>query len=151
MRKIQQLSYRLATSEDAEWLATMNKELIQDERSDNSMALGELVTRMYQFLTDEWNAAILLLDDEPIGYALYLLRNNLYNDKNKEIYIRQYFIKREHRQLGIGKRGIELLEEELFSEHSTLVIDVLSVNESGYRFWEAIGFEPYYINMKKRV
>ncbi|RJX37637.1 GNAT family N-acetyltransferase [Paenibacillus pinisoli] len=142
------MSYRLAHEMDIPLLAGMNLQLIQDEGSANSMNLEQLSERMAGFLKSEWQAVILLSEEETIGYALYQERQQPFQPERVEIYIRQYFIVRNYRQKGMGRRGMSLLKEELFPKRSSLTIDVLHHNEVGHAFWSSLGFRPYSIQMK---
>ncbi|MFD2699581.1 GNAT family N-acetyltransferase [Paenibacillus shunpengii] len=132
---------------DVHILSQMNKELIEDEKSDNPMTLEELNDRMTDFLNNDWKAVLLVLGEQAVGYALYQEREDINNRKNKTFYIRQYFIRRQYRRRGLGKQGIDKLRAELF-QNSTLIIDVLESNPMGRRFWEEIGFNSYYTNMR---
>ncbi|MFF2887326.1 GNAT family N-acetyltransferase [Paenibacillus sp. NPDC057967] len=145
------ISYRLANIEDAPLLAEMNQQLIQDEGSANPMKLNQLVERMTAFLQTEWQAAILLRNDEPVGYALYQERSQNHRPEQTEVFIRQYVIDRRYRQQGLGRQGLAMLEEKLFPHGCNLAIDVLQQNEAGRAFWSSIGFKPYSIHMKKET
>ena len=74
----------------------MNKELIEDEKSDNQMTINELNNRMEDFLDNDWKATLLVLGDHVVGYASYQEREDLINRKN--FYIRQYYISRQYRR-----------------------------------------------------
>lgn len=67
---------------------------------------------MAGFLQSDWQAVILLSGEEAIGYALYQARPQLFQQERAEIYIRQYFIVQRYRQLGVGRRGMTMLEEQ---------------------------------------
>lgn len=145
------ISYRLANAKDIPLLAEMNLQLIQDEGSANPMNLEQLSRRMAGFLQSDWQAVILLGGEEAIGYALYQARQQPFQQEGAEIYIRQYFIVRRYRQQGVGRRGMSMLEEQLFPKGSSLTIDVLHHNEAGHAFWSSLGFRPYSIQMKRET
>lgn len=132
---------------DVDILSEMNKELIEDEKSENPMTINELTIRMKDFLNNDWKAILLVLGDQIVGYALYQERVDVINRKDKTVYLRQYFIRRQYRRGGLGKRGIDLLRTELF-QNSTISLDVLESNPGGKRFWEEMGFKKYYTNMR---
>nr|WP_154892411.1 GNAT family N-acetyltransferase [Paenibacillus xylanexedens] len=132
---------------DVHILSQMNKELIEDEKSDNQMTINELNNRMKDFLVNVWKATLLVLGDHVVGYALYQEREDVSNKKKKTFHIRQYYISRKYRRRGLGKQGIDLLRNELF-QYSTISIDVLESNPTGRSFWEKLGFKTYYTNMK---
>ncbi|QHW29953.1 GNAT family N-acetyltransferase [Paenibacillus rhizovicinus] len=143
------LTYRMAGLDDAARLAQMNRQLIEDEGSENPMNLAELEVRMRNFLETGWSCAIFELDREIAGYALFEARPRPYDAARQEVFLRQYFIAAEHRGRGIGRAGIELLETSAFPPDSPVVIDVLSGNSRGERFWRGVGFEPYAVTMKR--
>lgn len=120
-------------------LAEMNKLLIEDENAENSMNLDQLQERMNSFLISGYNAVFFEQDEITIGYALY--------DKSKTpIYIRQFFICREKRRKGYGKKAFQ----ELLAYINTDIvdIDVYVWNTTGIKFWESLGFEKRCFNMR---
>ena len=142
------LSLCSATMEDAGNLARLNRQLIKDEGSRNPMTEAELGARMLKLLSEGWRADFILREEHVIGYALYQERRNEYNPDLSVVYLRQFFIVREERGHGYGRRGIELLIEQRFPVDAVLEIDVLVSNSGGQRFWQAMGFRPYSTTMK---
>ncbi|WP_416298156.1 GNAT family N-acetyltransferase [Paenibacillus illinoisensis] len=144
------MSLRLqsATKSDLQILAEMNKQLIEDEKSLNPMGIKELEERMSEFLKNNWEIDLIMNEAEIIGYTLYQYQEDLINREEKQVYIRQYFIKRECRSMGYGIAGIELLRKTHFKDVKKIEIDVLETNPEGKRFWERAGFKPYYTNMR---
>ena len=51
-------------------LALLNKQLIDDEKSDNAMNINELESRMKNFLETDYSAYFFIEDSQMIGYAL---------------------------------------------------------------------------------
>jgi len=119
------------TIEDGVKLAELNKQLIEDEKSDNKMNLAELEARMRTFLEHDYCAYFFMEDVNIIGYALVNINAN-------PLYLRQFLIERTYRRNHFGKKAIELLLQEL--EVNSLDIEVLSWNEVGIKFWENCGF-----------
>ena len=117
--------------EDVDKLAELNKQLIEDEKSDNKMNLKDLKSRMNMFLQTDYSAFFFLEDNEVIGYALV-------NEHSKPMYLRQFLIERKYRRNHFGSKAIELLINELAI--SEIDIEVLSWNETGLKFWEKCGF-----------
>lgn len=141
------LKLRIAGETECRLLAGMNKELIEDEGSTNPMNVTELEERMRQFLLDGWAVELLEHDGEPVGYILYRTRQN--ERGQDELYIRQFFIRRENRGRGFGRAGIDLFMRERAEPGTIVVLDVLEVNGQGRLFWQAMGFLPYYTNMRR--
>ena len=143
-----ELTLRRATMDDVELLATMNQHLIEDEGSRNPMSIEELKGRMYDFIKEDCQADLIQLDSHAIGYALYQVRSDDYDPHLSVVYIRQYFICRDHRAKGYGKTAFQLLKETRFGNQVDFAIDVLATNPSGKRFWNSVGFEEYSTSMK---
>jgi hypothetical protein len=53
---MEELYIKECTVEDIELLATLNKQLIEDERHDNKMSIEQLKDRMTDFLKTEYRA-----------------------------------------------------------------------------------------------
>ena len=58
------------TLKDVNQLALLNKQLIDDEKSDNPMNIKELEERMISFLTSSYDAYFFVVEENVIGYAL---------------------------------------------------------------------------------
>lgn len=148
------LQLRSAMLDDLDTLTDMNQQLIEDEGSPNPMSWIELRRRMQAWLQDSsWHADLLVReeDGEIIGYALYHFKKNPYFPIMDEVYLRQYFIKRDYRKQGFGLEGIQRLKESRFVGVDTIEIDVLESNSRGRSFWMKAGFQPYVINMRMQV
>ncbi|SFL34553.1 Protein N-acetyltransferase, RimJ/RimL family [Paenibacillus sp. 1_12] len=141
------LMIREAAMGDLKEIARMNKELIEDEHSQNPMQVDELEQRMKDFLSNNWSVDLLYSSEEIVGYALYQFRVNPFNQELKEVYLRQYFISRAHRNKGYGSEGIRLLIDQRFNA-AEITIDVLMSNPKGMNFWKKVGFQPYCSTMK---
>jgi ribosomal protein S18 acetylase RimI-like enzyme len=148
-RKVR-LSLKLvsATEFDLIALTQMNKGLIDDEGSQNPMTIHELENRMKGWLISDWSIDVIYKNSVIVGYALYQIRQNQYLAEEKEVYLRQYYIKPAFRRQGIGHDGIKLLKENRFNEAQTVTIDVLVENQRGMNFWRKVGFIPYCMTMK---
>lgn len=116
---------------DLEELAQLNRQLIEDERSDNTMTVEQLKIRMRDFLLGEYDAYFFMEDDCVAGYALV-------RRTSSPLYLRQFFIARNFRRQGKGKEALKLLLAELKTDK--IDIEVLSWNEAAIKFWESCGF-----------
>ncbi|XID94830.1 GNAT family N-acetyltransferase [Paenibacillaceae bacterium WGS1546] len=143
-----ELQLRSAQLPDLDLLAAMNKELIDDEGNLNPMNAAQLTERMREWLVSDWQADLLLDEQEAvIGYALYQFRKHSYFPEMKTVYLRQYFIRREHRRQGYGLKGIELLRKLRFAGVDRIELDVLYANDAATKFWRRAGFDPYAVQM----
>lgn len=149
-QEVETLTLRLqsAGNSDLQLLAEMNKQLIEDEKSSNPMGLKELEERMREFLESTWEIDLIMKEAKVIGYTLYKYQEDIFNRDEKQVYVRQYFIRRECRNMGYGIAGIELLKKTRFINVKRIEIDVLETNPEGKRFWDKAGFKPYYTNMR---
>mgnify|MGYP000094324737 CR=1 FL=1 len=128
-----------ATDDDLDSLALMNKHLIEDSQHDNKMTVEQLKERMRSFMRGTYKA-YLLMDAEKIrGYALV-------DHSTEPLYLKQFFIGRDSRQNGYGRRYFEELLQLLNTE--TLDLEVLYWNHDGYEFWKAMGFVERSIYMR---
>lgn len=118
--------------EDIPKLALLNKQLIEDEKSDNPMSIQELEERMTGFLNTEYDAYFFMVDEDIVGYAL--VKNSC-----RPLYLRQFLIDRKYRKHHYGTEAFNSLIQYL--EVKRIDIEVLSWNEAGNRFWESCGFK----------
>ncbi len=117
---------------DIPQLAIFNKQLIDDEKSDNPMSVKELEKRMDDFLKTEYDAYFFEVDKAIVGYALV-------KKSCSPLYLRQFFIRRESRKNHYGTEAFHALLEYL--EIESIDIEVLSGNDAGNCFWESLGFK----------
>lgn len=143
------LTLRRATEGDLDELAIMNKQLIEDEGSRNPMNREQLADRMRGWHREDWRIDLICLGNAIAGYALYRFEPDPYQEERQDVYLRQYFIKREFRNRGIGRQGIRQLMAERFQGVGNVMIEVLESNPDGKLFWEKAGFQPYSTTMKR--
>ena len=136
------MKIRKCNRDDIPQLAVFNKQLIEDEKSDNPMSVPELEERMAGFLNAEYDAYFFEKDCAIVGYALV-------KKTCAPFYLRQFFICREYRKEHCGTEAFHALLEYLNVD--SIDIEVLSGNEAGNRFWESLGFEEVsrYMRLKK--
>ena len=129
----------VCASNDVAELTRMNRMLIEDEQADNNMSLPQLEHRMKAFLTGDYKAFFFDAIDKRVGYALV-------NMSAAPLYLRQFFICREYRRLGYGKKSFNALLDAL--QVSEIDIDVYAWNRAGIAFWENLGFSVRCYNMR---
>lgn len=127
------------TIADVPKLAVLNKQLIDDEKSDNSMTVNELENRMSEFLDTEYSAYFFIADSQIIGYALVKMTA-------EPIYLRQFLIDRNYREQHYGKQAFQMLVQHLGVKR--MDIEVLPWNQIGYSFWKNCGFKELSIAMR---
>ena len=125
------MKIRKCTLNDIKQLALLNKQLIEDEKSNNPMSITELEERMAGFLNTDYNAYFFVKSDDIVGYALV-------KDTCTPKYLRQFLIDSKYREQHYGTEAFNALLEYLGVK--SMDIEVLSWNEIGKRFWESCGF-----------
>lgn len=136
------LVLKKAIISDSKILAKLNKMLIDDGGSINSMSEAELEERMKQFLASDYLAYLFTVDNVTVGYALV-------NIGQKPFFIRQFYIIKEYRRKRYGTQAFRSIVEAL--EANEVDLTVLVQNEIGYKFWISCGLIPYEIMMHYRV
>lgn len=139
---------RAVSPVDLPMLAEMNQALIRDEGSDNAMGLAELEQRMKGFLAGNYLGVIILVDGKPAGYCLFRPEEPR-NGGKAGVYLRQFFIRKEYRQHGLGRAALERVIDECFADAAFVELDVLNCNAVGRAFWARTGFIPLYHRMKR--
>lgn len=135
------MKYRLAEEKDIGLLAEWNHQLIQDEGHRNQMTVVQIEERMRGFLAGEYTAIIFEVESDPVGYALY-------REEHRDIYLRQFFIRRDHRREGLGRQAMMILRDKIWPRDRRLTLEVLTVNESGIAFWRSVGYREYCLTME---
>lgn len=135
------ISFRIATIDDADEIAGMNQQLIRDEGHRNAMSIQELTDRMRDWLRGEYEAIMMVVGLNPIGYVLF-------RRERDHIYLRQFFVVPEQRRKGIGRSAIIWMRENAWADAARIRLDVLVGNTSGLAFWRAIGFSDYCITLE---
>ena len=131
-----------ATENDLTALAEMNHQLIIDEGHSNPMNRSQLRARMQEWLATEYKAVMIANCDIDVGYALW-------REEPEFIHVRQFFIGRQYRRKGLGRRAIsELIKTRWLGRNIRL--EVLTGNSVGQAFWHAVGFKDYCITLEYR-
>jgi len=135
------LIYRHATLADAEALARLNHELIKDEGHRNPMNQAELAERMRGWLAYEGYEALLGFDGEKlVAYVLW-------RDLPESVYLRQIYVRREHRREGVARHLMLSLFERWPAKR--LTVDVLAGNARALAFWRRMGYQDYAVMLER--
>ena len=137
------LTFRVAAAADLPQLASWNKQLIEDESHDNTMSLEELVARMRNWLTTEYQALIFEDPAAPVAYALL-------RDTPEWVHLRQFFVARDRRRRGIGARAVALLRDSVIPPDKPVIVEAMAWNHSALSFWRAVGFADRYVGLESR-
>jgi predicted acetyltransferase len=105
------------------------------------MSLDELESRMAEWLCSDYKAVLFEVDGAVIGYTLF-------RDGLEFVYVRQFFVGRDHRRKGYGRRAFDLLRASEWNDAIRLRLDVLVDNHAARAFWHAVGFTDYCMTME---
>lgn len=134
------LSWREASEADLPMLAEWNHQLIRDEGHRNPMTVAELADRMKHWLKGEYRAVI-FSETDPVAYALFKQEDAL-------IYLRQLFVRRDRRRIGIGRGAFTILRSEIWPPGVRLTVDVLCRNHGAVAFWRSVGYRDYCLTLE---
>ena len=135
------MEYRPATNADLVLLAEWNHQLIRDEGHRNRMTVAELRERMRGWLETEYKAVLFFTRGEPVAYALY-------RENPDEVYLRQFFVSRDKRREGFGRRAIAILRRSIWPSRKRLTLEVLCQNTAGIQFWRSVGYQDYCLTLE---
>lgn len=135
------MTHRPASADDCVLLARLNRELIRDEGHRNPMTWRELEDRMRGWLAGEYRAALFEESGETVGYALY-------RQQPEGVHLRQFFIVRHRRRVGLGRRAVEILRSEVWPSDKRITVDVLVANLAAVAFWRTVGFDDYCLTLE---
>ncbi len=135
------MTFRPANLDDCGLLAELNHQLIRDEGHRNPMTIPQLEQRMRDWLSGEYRAVVFEKADKVVAYALF-------REQPQEIYLRQLFVVRDKRRLGIGAKAVEVLRSNLWPKNKRLTLDVLVTNQSAIAFWRAMGYVDYALTLE---
>ncbi len=138
------MQYRFAKVTDSRLLASMNQQLIQDENHRNPMNLAELERRMAEWLGGHYQAVVFEEENLACGYALF-------RDEPEHIYLRHFYVDRNHRRRGIGRAAVGWLCRHVWNDDRRIRVDVLVGNEAGIAFWKSVGFGEYSLALEKEA
>ncbi|MEM7331525.1 MAG: GNAT family N-acetyltransferase [Chloroflexota bacterium] len=129
------LIIREATQQDIPQLGKLNHQLIQDEGHENKLGVTGLQKRMAVWLLHEYRCFVATQKHLIVGYALF-------KSTATGFYLRQLFVSRDHRRLGIGTALLDFLFAEVWHEQE-LRLEVLSTNHQAIAFYEQYGLSLY--------
>jgi ribosomal protein S18 acetylase RimI-like enzyme len=130
------VKYRRANLDDSLLLAELNHQLIRDEGHRNQMTVPELAERMRGWLATEYSGVIF---EDDRGFAAYAL----YREEEHTIHLRHFFVARDRRRAGLGRRAMRLLCSEIWPGHKRLTVEVLCANTPAIAFYKAAGYAEY--------
>jgi RimJ/RimL family protein N-acetyltransferase len=135
----------MATPDDVPLLASMNRELIEDEGHRNQSRTDRwLEERMRRFLSEGYQATLFMESERVVGYALFIQ----HPEHEDTIHLRQIFIARDSRGRGLGREALRTLKEEIWPPDRRITVDVLVGNSAARALCESVGFRPYALELE---
>jgi len=139
------MRYRFATLDDVPILASMNRQLVEDEGHRNRFKPEAwFEERMRGFLTEGYKAVLFELGGQTVAYALYID----HPEHSDTIYLRQIFVARDRRRQGIGREAMRVLQQDIWPPDKRLTVEVLFGNTPARAFYESLGFRPYALELE---
>ncbi|MDE3736742.1 MULTISPECIES: GNAT family N-acetyltransferase [Pseudomonas] len=137
------LSIRPAQPEDAQQILDFITELAVYERAGHEVIASVEDIRRTLFADNAPSRALMcLLDDQPIGYAVYFYSYSTWLGRNG-IYLEDLYITPEQRGIGAGRRLLrEIAREARANDCGRLEWSVLDWNQPAIDFYRAIGALP---------
>lgn len=137
------MEVRHAGESDVALLADINRQLIEDEWNGDPMSLEQLENRMRRWLAEgDYQALLFLESGTAVAYSLVSVDED-------SAFIRHFFVFRQHRGRGVGRRAVEILVQQIIPPTARITLDVLASNRTGYLFWHSVGFADYAIRMER--
>ena len=111
------------------------------------MEAAAIIARLRRWLANEYQGLLFELDSRPVGYALF--RPTDPDLKGADgIYLRQFFIAREHRRRGLGSQAFGLFVDHAVSGRR-VVLEALASNPAGQAFWQSLGLRVYSVAFER--
>lgn len=144
LERVQELSVRLSEKEAEEFDATIDPEWNTSE---------EATQYFKERITDEDGFAVVVEDDQVVGYAVGSIRDaEAYREDLQVAGLESMYVEPEYRSQGIGTEFMEEFEE--WAENSNadrMRVEVTSQNREGIRFYEKNGLKDYARIMEKKI
>ena len=137
------IKIREATVEDVPLIFHFIKQLAIYEKAEDAVVATEDDIKKSIFSdTSTAYALIALLDDKPVGFAVYFYNYSTWLGKNG-LYLEDLFVLPEHRGAGIGKALLKQLAQIAVKNNcGRFEWSVLDWNQPAINFYQSIGAKP---------
>jgi ribosomal protein S18 acetylase RimI-like enzyme len=105
------------------------------------MTVHQLTLRLRKWFKLGYRAVLFTENEKVLGYCLFIKMKDF-------LYIRQFYVEKSSRRLGVGKKAITLLRKNAWLNERRLRLDVLVTNFNGIKFWKSVGFKDYCLTME---
>lgn len=138
------LQIRDAIRADAEVILGFITELAIYEKAEHEVLAGcaDIERSLFDDPASPAKALICLLDDEPIGFAVYFLSYSTWLGR-KGLYLEDLYVSQQHRGVGAGKALLRHLAKiAVDTGCGRFEWSVLDWNQPAIDFYKSIGAEP---------
>ncbi|HEY0289396.1 MAG TPA: GNAT family N-acetyltransferase [Pseudomonas sp.] len=138
------LHIRDATRADAAVILGFITELAIYEKAEHEVlaSIADIERSLFDEADSPAKALMCLLNDEPIGFAVYFLSYSTWLGR-KGVYLEDLYVSQQHRGVGAGKRLLRHLANiAVNSGCGRLEWSVLDWNQPAIDFYKSIGAEP---------
>ena len=138
------LQIRDAIRADAELILGFITELAIYEKAEHEVLAGlaDIERSLFDDPASPAKALICLLDDEPIGFAVYFLSYSTWLGR-KGLYLEDLYVSQQHRGVGAGKALLRALANiAVDTGCGRFEWSVLDWNQPAIDFYVSIGAEP---------
>lgn len=143
------MDWKICTSDDAQQLSALNGLLHEDEGAV-PMEAGERADRLRKWIEAEYTAVLFSNEGQTVGYTLYRSADADSEGLNPGVFIRQYFVVREQRRLGIGRQMYDILTKQVWPSECGILLDTEYDNDRAQAFWRSLGFSEYHLSFIRR-
>jgi predicted acetyltransferase len=71
-----------------------------------------------------------------------------FTEKIQNAYLRQFFVQRDKRRSGVGRRCIKILFSEVWPLDKRIMVDVQCQNSAAIAFWRSVGCTDYSLSLE---
>lgn len=137
------LNIRPATVDDAATIMRFITDLAIYEKAEHEVKASEADIRNSLFSTDSHSYGLIcLLDDEPIGFAVYFYNYSTWLGK-RGLFLEDLYVSPQHRGVGAGKALFKYLAKLAVSKDcGRFEWNVLDWNQPAIDFYESTGAQP---------
>ena len=141
------MQWQIATAENIETLAHLNRQLNEDEGAE-PLPLPEAIDRLTRWLASDYTAILFKIDGTTVAYTLFRPTDPDSEGYPGGVFVRQFLVARDRRRQGIGKRAFQILREEIWPSNCTVLLDTQYDNSRAQEFWRSVGFSEYHLSFK---
>ncbi|MCF6299824.1 MAG: GNAT family N-acetyltransferase [Proteobacteria bacterium] len=137
------ITIRKATPEDSALILKFITELAIYEKAEEQVIASEADIKKSLFTDDTSTQAIIcLLNDKPIGFAVYFFNYSTWLGKHG-LYLEDLYITPEHRSVGAGMALMKYLAKIAVDKNcGRFEWSVLDWNDPAIKFYQSIGAKP---------